>query len=211
MKFSKTKLSLPVLLLYSFFCYLMLQITLQYIPINLDTAFLVIKQDEIALEYYKFAFFIHVYTSIFVLLAGFTQFSTQIRLRFPNIHQNVGRLYVLIIVFLAGPSGLILGYHANGGWSSQLAFCILAILWIYFTIMSFLKIRRKDIGAHANFMYRSFALTLSAITLRAWKYLLVAFFQPRPMDVYRWVAWLGWVVNLLIVEIIIYKTSQRKI
>ena len=54
-------------------------------------------------------------------------------------------------------------------------------------------------------MIRSFALTLSAITLRLWKYLIVLAFQPRPMDVYHIVAWLGWVVNLIIAEIIIFK------
>jgi hypothetical protein len=59
-------------------------------------------------------------------------------------------------------------------------------------------------------MLRSFALTLSAITLRIWKVVLVALFQPKPMDVYRWVAWLGWVVNLILIEFIIYKYYQKK-
>jgi hypothetical protein len=54
-------------------------------------------------------------------------------------------------------------------------------------------------------MLRSFALALSAITLRAWKYALVAIFHPRPMDVYQLVAWLGWVLNLVIIEVYIYK------
>jgi hypothetical protein len=54
-------------------------------------------------------------------------------------------------------------------------------------------------------MYRSFALTLSAITLRLWKYLLVGVFHPRPMDVYQVVAWLGWTLNLIVAEWIIYK------
>ena len=58
-------------------------------------------------------------------------------------------------------------------------------------------------------MLRSFALALSAITLRAWKYVLVALFHPHPMDVYRWVAWLGWVLNLAVVEIFIYYQSRK--
>lgn len=186
----------------------MFQITLQYIPLDTDVAFLRIKQDEMALGYYQIAFFVHVYSSIFALLAAFTQFSGVIRRKFPLVHKQVGGLYIAVIVFLAGPSGLVLAYHANGGWSSQLAFCILAILWVYFTIVAFLKIRKKEVRAHRNFMYRSFALTLSAITLRAWKYVLVAMFQPKPMDVYRWIAWLGWVVNLIIIEIIIYKKKR---
>lgn len=59
-------------------------------------------------------------------------------------------------------------------------------------------------------MYRSYALTLSAITLRFWKWLFVWLFQPRPMDVYHVVSWLGWVGNLLIAEILIYYALKKK-
>lgn len=207
---SKGKIFLSAILLlgYAFFSFLMLQITLQYIPFNTDVAFLRIKQEEIALTYYKIAFFVHVYTSMLALLAAFTQFSKTILNKFPKVHRIGGWIYMITIVFFAGPSGLVMGYHANGGWSSQLAFCLLAILWIVFTVIAFLKIKQKDIIQHQNFMYRSFALTLSAITLRLWKYILVALFMPKPMDVYRIVAWLAWVLNLLIAEIIIFRYYQ---
>ncbi|MEM8524010.1 MAG: DUF2306 domain-containing protein [Bacteroidota bacterium] len=195
---------------YAFFCYLMLSISFQYISLDSDVAFLRIKQEEYAIPYYPFAFFIHVFASIFVLPAGFTQFSNRIQKRYTNWHRNVGKLYIFTIMFFAAPSGLILGIHANGGWSSQLAFCLLAVGWFYFTWMALVKIKAKDWQAHRDFMYRSFALTLSAITLRAWKYVIVAIFHPRPMDTYRIIAWLGWVLNLVIAEIIIYRLHQRQ-
>ncbi|WP_425562939.1 DUF2306 domain-containing protein [Mucilaginibacter gynuensis] len=59
-------------------------------------------------------------------------------------------------------------------------------------------------------MYRSYALTLSAISLRLWKWGLVLLLQPRPMDVYRVVAWLGWTGNLLVAELIIYFIFSKK-
>jgi len=49
-----------LILIYLFFCYLMLQITLQYIPYNTDVAFLRIKQDVIDLPFYKIVF-LHMY------------------------------------------------------------------------------------------------------------------------------------------------------
>ena len=52
-------------------------------------------------------------------------------------------------------------------------------------------------------MIRSYALTLSALTLRAWKWGITNSFELPPMDVYRAVAWLGWVPNLLLAEWII--------
>ena len=58
-------------------------------------------------------------------------------------------------------------------------------------------------------MIRSFSLTLSAISLRAWKVVLVYLFHPKPMDVYLIIAWLGWGLNLFIAEIIIYRLKQK--
>lgn len=198
------------IVLYAYFCYLMLLITLQYIPMHMDIAFLRIKQEELQYFYYPWAFFIHVYTAMLVLVAGFTQFSRRLQQKYPVLHRISGWIYVVVVVMLAGPSGFVIGVHANGGWSSQLAFCLLAIFWIFFTVMAVLKIKKKDMIAHRHWMLRSFALTMSAITLRAWKYVLVALFHPKPMDVYRWVAWLGWVVNLIIIEIYIYYQNHKQ-
>jgi hypothetical protein len=189
----------------------MLQITLQYIPLDTDVAFLRIKQEYAVRPYYQWAFFIHAYTAILVLAAGFTQFSGRLRRTRPEIHRVSGYLYLVITLFLAGPSGLVIGVHANGGFWSQVAFCTLAILWIAFSAMAWHTARKKRWNRHRDFMIRSFALALSAITLRIWKYVLVALFEPRPMDVYRIIAWLGWVLNLLIAEWIIHQLHKKQV
>jgi len=56
---------------------------------------------------------------------------------------------------------------------------------------------------------RSYALTLLAVTLRLWKLGLVLMFHPNPMDVYRVVAGLGFVPNLLLAEWLIRRVSQQ--
>lgn len=199
-----------LILLYLFFCYLMFRITIQYIPYDTDVAFLRIKQDVIDSPFYKLAFFTHVYTAMFVLIAGLTQFSTQIRIHLREIHRYSGWVYAFTVLFLAGPSGFYMGVFANGGLISQTAFCILAVLWIYFTTRAVSSAVKRDFVSHRKYMIRSFALTLSAITLRAWKYILVLFLQPKPMDAYQLVAWLGWIPNLIIAEIIIYKLYNKR-
>ncbi|MBI1224376.1 MAG: DUF2306 domain-containing protein [Bacteroidetes bacterium] len=183
----------------------MVQITLQYIPINTDVAFLRIKQEYVGFLHYRLAFFAHAFSAIFVLLAGFTQFSGHIRIKYPALHKYAGWLYVAVTLLLAAPSGFVIGLYANGGLSSQIAFCLLAVFWFCFTGMAIFSIKKQDYLAHQRWMFRSFALALSAITLRAWKYVLVALFHPKPMDVYVIVAWLGWVLNLILAEIIIQK------
>ena len=160
--------------------------------------------------FYKLAFFTHVYTAIFVIPAGFTQFSRYIRGNFPLIHKYVGRIYAIVVIFLAGPSGFYMGIFANGGITAQISFCLLSILWIYFTALAVIRVKQGNIKLHREFLIRSFALTLSALTLRAWKYLLVFAFEPRPMDVYQIVAWLGWIPNLIIAEMIIRNFIKSK-
>jgi hypothetical protein len=59
-------------------------------------------------------------------------------------------------------------------------------------------------------MIRSYALTLSAVTLRAWKWTITNSFELPPMDVYRAVAWLGWVPNLIFVELLIRHYHGRR-
>lgn len=194
-----------LIILYIFFSYLLIKISLQYIPFDTDVAFLRIKQDVINIPFYKLSFFTHVYTSVFVLPAGLTQFSVYIRRNYPVIHRYSGWMYSVVVILLAGPGGLYMGIYANGGLISKISFVMLAVMWISFTAIALIKAIKGDYKEHREFLIRSFALTLSAITLRAWKYLLVFLFEPRPMDVYQIVAWLGWIPNLIIAELIIRK------
>ena len=198
-----------LLVLLLFFFVLMAFITLQYIPYHTDVAFLRIKQDYINAWHYRLGFFVHVYSSLFVLLAGFTQFSDRILKNKKWLHRLSGRMYVTIVLVLSAPSGFLIGLYANGGITSRIAFCTLGVLWFACTLIAFLKIRKGDYRAHVSFMYRSYALALSAITLRAWKYLIVYLFHPHPMDAYRIVAWLGWIPNLLLAEYLIYKKFNK--
>ena len=197
-------------LAFSIFFYLMLAITLRYFPISPDVAFLQIKQSEISsVPAYFSIFYIHVCSSAFTLLAGFTQFSNTILRKYPSIHKRIGIVYVYTVVLLSAPSGIYIGYFANGGITSKISFMILGILWLLFTILGIqmIKIGRKS--AHEKWMLRSFALAFSAITLRLWKVILVFLFHPPPMDVYRIIAWLGWIPNLLIIEWYIAKKYKK--
>ena len=196
-----------------YFSYLMLLITLHYIPARLGVAFLLTKEDVTPMLHYRVAFFAHVYTGMFVLLAGMLQFPAVIRRRYPELHKWSGRVYAFLIIFVTGPAGLIMGIYGNGGLISQSAFCLLAVLWILFTLKAVLAAMAGQLAVHKAWMYRSYALTLSAISLRFWKWLFVLLFQPRPMDVYHVVSWLGWGGNLLIAELMIYysfKKMQRR-
>ncbi len=189
----------------------MARITLAYIPYNTDVGFLRIKQHYIHIDHWRIAFFIHVYASLWVLLAGFTQFSKRIQKSNPVLHRSFGYIYVTDVILVTGPAGLLMGFYANGGPSSRIAFVVLAALWIFFTVMALLKAKQGDYKSHRHYMIRSYALTLSAITLRAWKFSITNNFELPPMDVYRAVAWLGWVPNLIFAEFWIRRGKAKKI
>lgn len=181
------------------FSWLMLLITLQYIPVRRDAAFLFIK-EEAAYEWYQAVFYAHVLTSMAALVAGFTQFSTRLRKSFPKLHRAVGKGYVGVVLFASGPTGMVMGFCSEGGPVAKTAFVLLAVLWLFFTAKAFQTAAQKRFGEHRDWMVRSYALTLSAVSLRAWKWVIVALFEPAPMDGYRIVAWLGWVGNLVVAE-----------
>ncbi len=194
-----------LLLCFGYFFWLMLQLTFEYIPAKSDVSFLMIKQTEVIShpEYLSF-FYSHVYSSILILLTGFLAI---IRVNFNKIkiHQYAGKAYVFVILFLAAPTGIYMGFFANGGFSSKISFVILGIFWWFSTFKAYQLIRQRNYKAHQKWMWRSFALTLSAITLRLWKWIIVYFFHPSPMDVYEIVACLGWIPNILLIELLIRK------
>ncbi len=193
----------------AWFGWLMWRITTQYWPIRNDAAFLQIKQDYIEITHWRLAFFIHVFTSLFALAAGFTQFAPALLRRWPSVHRWMGRLYVVNVCLVTGPASFIMALYANGGLTSRLAFGTLAILWILTTALAYRTALRRRWPEHRAWMIRSYALTLSAITLRAWKVVLVAAFHPAPMDLYRIVAWLGFVPNLLVAEWLLRQKNRH--
>ncbi|MEP7143364.1 MAG: DUF2306 domain-containing protein [Ferruginibacter sp.] len=199
-----------LLTLLASFSWLMLKIIVLYIPLNPDTGFLQLKQAYLHIDAWRIAFYIHVFSSLLALLAGFTQFSKQLLKVKPTLHRKLGYVYVINILFITGPAGLVMSLYANGGSSSRIAFTFLDILWIFFTAMALHKAVKKDFISHRAFMIRSYSLTLSALSLRAWKVVFEEFTPMAPVDRYRIIAWLGWGLNLVIAEIIITRLLKRK-
>lgn len=206
----KKILNLMLFGILGYFTFLMVKLTIPYFSFENNVAFLRIKQWIIHNKFWKVAFFIHVVTSCFCLIAGFTQFSNKILRNYPKVHRYIGWLYIVVILCFAAPTGLIMGVYANGGVPSQISFITLSLLWIVTTYIAFYSVLKKDYRRHQRFMIRSYALTLSAITLRAWKVVIVFTLRPHPMDAYILVAWLGWIPNILFAEWYIRKLYKIK-
>ena len=203
-----------LLSIYVYLCWLMLRICLSYFPWSSTQGFLALKQDVVNFLPWQWAFKVHVASSSLILLAGFSQFWTGFRLRYPKWHRRLGWLYVLAVLGLAAPSGLIMAFYAAGGWLTQLCFVLLSVVWIIATILAVYYAISRRWQLHRHWMIRSFALSLSALSLRSWKLLLYQLAPYisglSPQLIYQLEAWLGWLVNLLIAELIIYRLMRQQ-
>lgn len=217
---SKTKtsyhyitLNIVIFLFYTYLCFLMVKICIAYFPWNTEQHFLLLKQDVVNTQPWQFAFKVHVVASSFALIAGFTQFFQIFRNRYPQIHRLSGWLYIITILAFALPSGFILALSATGGKTTQISFILLSVLWGFSTVFALRAALKKQWLLHRDWMIHSFALSLSALSLRSWKMVLYEL-QPyfnwlTPVHIYQLESWLGWVVNLLIAELIIFKLHQK--
>jgi hypothetical protein len=189
--------------------FLMARTIIQYASFDEHVGFLKVKQEYLSITIWKIAFYIHVFSSIFTLLCGFTQFSGYLQTNYRKAHRLVGKIYVFNILIINFPAALIMAYYANGFWPSKIAFFILDGLWFWFTLKAFVEAKRKNIKVHKEFMIRSYALTFSAITLRTWKLILASNYTIEPTTLYMIDAWLGFVPNLLVAEYIIRRKKKK--
>lgn len=194
----------------SLFCWLMIDLTLPYLSFTYDVDFLLTKQKIIHLKHWRYAFNFHILFSVFSLIAGLTQFSQYILTKYKKLHRVMGYIYAIDVICIAGPSGLIMAFYANGNIVSKTSFVLLSVLWIGFTSIAIIKAFKKDFIEHEKWMIRSYALTLSAITLRLLALVIPHFVHLNAKDEYAILAWLSWTMNLLIAEVLIYfKSSNR--
>jgi len=134
-----------------------------------------------------------------VLMIGPFQFVPGLRAKWPVLHRWMGRVYVAGCLF-SGVAGFILASNTNAGAVAQTGFSLLAVFWIVTTTMAFLKARSRDFAAHKQWMIRSYALTLAAVTLRIYLPVSMAGFGLDFLDVYPAISFACWVPNAILAE-----------
>jgi len=164
----------------------------------------VLKNKTVSQElWYHMLLRVHIIAGMIGMFIGPVQFLKGFRARYLNWHKRLGYAYVMSIV-VSSITGLLVAQFAMGGFISSLGFSILAIVWFSTTIVAIRFAISKDIHLHQKWMIRSFALTFSSIPQRLM--LLLAFTSYIDfVDIYRLSAWLSWMFNLTIAEVIIWR------
>jgi uncharacterized membrane protein len=144
------------------------------------------------------AVILHLAGGATALATGAFQFNTALRNRRLNLHRWLGRCYV-IAVLIGGGAAFALALRSTGGIPTHFGFGLLAVLWIGSTLNAYRHIRARHVVQHRQWMIRSYALTLAAVTLRI--YLPLSLAAGLPFEpVYITVSWLCWVPNLVFAE-----------
>lgn len=150
------------------------------------------------------AFWLHVIGAAVALALGVAQFASGLRMKHPSVHRWTGRAYATAVLFGA-PAGLILALNANGGFVTQSGFSLLALAWGITTFVAVRHVRNGRYVLHSQWMVRSYALALGAVTLRLQVPFLVNMLETDYTGVLPIIAWSSWVPNILIAEWMIRK------
>lgn len=189
--------------------WLLIRLSIPYLAFDRYTDFLMTKQRVYHIRPWRFSFYVHVFISFVVMLTGLLQFSWYIIKKYPGLHRRSGRIYAGVVLFFSGPTGLVMSFYANGGLPARASFVILSLLWLLTTALGWYYARQRKWMLHGAMMLRSYALTLSAVSLRLYAYLIDVLNVPiRPITAYILIAWLSWTLNLLIAELIIRRLAK---
>lgn len=204
-----------VVILYA--SYLLILLSLPYIHFKPNVEFLGTKQLIYHIDAWRISFYVHVFTSPIVILSGLLQFNRRILHSLPRLHRGLGYTYIVTVLLISGPSALVMSFYANAGRMAQAGFVLLTVFWLVTTFLSLIKARKGDYISHAKWTIRSYALTLSAVTLRFYAYLFdVIGVQMGPKETYILLSYLSWIPNLLAAQLLIwggypnYLLSKRK-
>lgn len=148
----------------------------------------------------------HIAGMIVAAAMGPFQVLRSFRNKHRKAHRFMGRAYIGGAL-VGGLGGLYMSQYAASGAPAGIGFAFLAIFLLMTTGMAYRAIRAGDVQTHREWMTRSFALILAAVTLRIYLPFLEAAFGEN--DGYIIVAWLCWVPNLIVAEVLIRNGLRR--
>ena len=145
---------------------------------------------------------LHFFIAGLSLVLAPIQLSSALRRRVPALHRFLGWLYS-VSVLVGSITGFTLALNAQGGVPSRVSFIAMSMMWPLFTGLAIWRAIAGDYAAHRRWMFRSVALTYSAVTLRLVLGIGFGALQLPFIPVYIAAAWLGWSINLAVCEILL--------
>ena len=152
------------------------------------------------------AFYFHVFGACVCLATGPFLMITRL-IRFRKLHAILGYAYLNAVLWVAGPTGLIISPAAKGGFWAALGFFLTGVFWWLSTWLGYRAIRANKLAEHISWMVRSYSVALSAVWFRLIQYYLAYFVED--ITAYIWAVWLSFFVSLWISETCIARHFLR--
>lgn len=146
-------------------------------------------------------FYIHIVFGGLALLIGWMQFNNKIRRLYLKVHRNIGKAYMIFVLF-SSLAGIFIAFNASTGWVASVGFILLGLVWLSTTLAGYISIRNRQIFTHQKWMIYSYAACFAAVTLRIWLPTLMAIFNDFSIA-YPLVAYLSWIPNLIVAYFIV--------
>jgi uncharacterized membrane protein len=154
---------------------------------------------------------VHIAAGTVALVTAVMQVWPWLRNRHPVIHRLSGRVYVFGGAIPSALLALTL-MPLMPAWQGNIGITMHAVLWLVTTVVGYRMVRQGRYAEHRRWMLYSFALAMGVIWGRA---MVVASMQlPVPPDVnyiFEVARWFGWMVNLIIVQWWLERTSRRPV
>ncbi|GGR58194.1 putative membrane protein [Nocardioides luteus] len=164
----------------------------------------------------------HIFFGSVMLTCGVLQLWPWLRAHHPTVHRWSGRAYVATGIPTA-VAALVTSQFPAAGPAQQVGNTFGAALLLLCTVQGYRAARQRRFKDHRAWMYRSYALAFSIVVNRFWGVALIILYVPEVMtnpdlspadptfaSAAAASAWVSWVVNLLIAEWIIQRTSRRR-
>lgn len=193
----------PLRLVQLLACILLCQTTLvvvlgfrDYFPPNFRSDFL-LGREAYFFGPYQWAFYAHILSGPFALVAGLVLISEAFRRRFPAWHRRLGRAQIMCVIFLVAPSGLWMAFYTATGFVAASGFAALAIATAICGVKGLQSAVQRRFDQHRLWMLRCFALLCSAVVLR----LIGGLSETLTIaGTYPFAAWLSWLLPLIFIE-----------
>jgi hypothetical protein len=148
---------------------------------------------------YTVALMTHIAAGSVALATGPFQFAVRLRKKRPRLHRVLGRVFLVAVLF-GGIGALASAFLSPSPVVARLGFAGMAFAWLATGWFAWRRAVDRRFVEHREWIMRTFAVTLAAVTLRVELPILIALLGTFDRG-YQWVAWVSWVPNLIVVEI----------
>lgn len=184
-------------------------IALSYFDFDLTKHFLGSKQEMVRNGIWLGAFYVHLLFGAIATLVAIPLFFSKLIPFKAALHKHLGKVYIGSILFVSGPTGLYLAFFAEGGQFATIGFILMSAAWMIPTYMAFQRIIQGDVQGHYNWIIRSYAMTLSGVTLRLLTPIGSRYFEFDYETNFILSAYIPWMFNLLVGEMLVLLNKKR--